>query len=119
MAVARQQQDSPGDQGVQNVTALSLTSCQSRRLLLSFPPRRELPKTLTGIRGFDEITRGLFVRLGYAIRTVGAKRVVLDTIESLFSGLKDTGILRSELRRLFSWLKEQGLDLVTVPISRK
>ena len=50
---------------------------------------------------------------------VGAKRVVLDTIESLFSGLKDTGILRSELRRLFSWLKEQGLDLVTVPISRK
>jgi circadian clock protein KaiC len=44
---------------------------------------------------------GLFVRLDYAIRTVGAKRVVLDTIESLFSGLENGGILRSELRRLF------------------
>jgi circadian clock protein KaiC len=170
---------------------------------LPAPPRRELPKTLTGIRGFDEITRGglpagrptlvcggpgsgktllaltflvngalqfnepgvlltfeenaqemasdvaslgfdlpeliaakklavdyvrvergeieetgeydlegLFVRLGYAIHTVGAKRVVLDTIESLFSGLKDTAILRSELRRLFSFLKEQGVTAV-------
>jgi circadian clock protein KaiC len=52
---------------------------------------------------------GLFVRLGYAIRTVGAKRVVLDTIESLFAGLKNDAILRSELRRLFSWLKDQGV----------
>ena len=166
-------------------------------------PRRELPKTLTGIRGFDEITRGglpthrptlvcggpgsgktlfaltflvngalqfdepgvlltfeenaeemasdvaslgfdlpeliaakklavdyvrvergeieetgeydlegLFVRLSYAIRTVGAKRVVLDTIESLFAGLKNDGILRSELRRLFGWLKEQGVTAI-------
>jgi circadian clock protein KaiC len=172
-------------------------------VLLPLPPRRELPKTLTGIRGFDEITRGglptgrptlvcggpgsgktllaltflvngaqqfdepgvlltfeenveemasdvaslgfdlpeliaakklavdyvrverseieetgeydlegLFVRLGYAIRTVGAKRVVLDTIESLFAGLRNDGILRSELRRLFSWLKEQGVTAV-------
>src|SRR6476646_3650178 len=55
---------------------------------------------------------GLFVRLGYAIRTVGAKRVVLDTIESLFAGLKNDGILRSELRRLFSWLKQQGVTAV-------
>ena len=167
------------------------------------PPRRELPKTPTGIRGFDEITRGglptgrptlvcggpgsgktllaltflvngalqfdepgvlltfeenaeemandvaslgfdlheliaakklaidyvrverseieetgeydlegLFVRLGYAIRTVGARRVVLDTIESLFAGLKNDAILRSELRRLFSWLKEQRVTAV-------
>jgi circadian clock protein KaiC len=166
-------------------------------------PRRELPKTLTGIRGFDEITRGglpsgrptlvcggpgsgktllaltflvngalqfdepgvlltfeesaaemasdvaslgfdlpeliaakklavdyvrverseieetgeydlegLFVRLAYAIRTVGAKRVVLDTIESLFAGLKNDAILRSELRRLFNWLKDQGVTAV-------
>src|SRR4029077_10172463 len=52
---------------------------------------------------------GLFVRLDYAIRTVGAKRVVLDTIESLFAGLKDDGVLRSELRRLFRWLKDQGV----------
>jgi circadian clock protein KaiC len=50
---------------------------------------------------------GLFVRLEYAIQTVGAKRVVLDTIESLFAGLKNDAILRSELRRLFRWLKER------------
>jgi len=55
---------------------------------------------------------GLFVRLDYAIRTVGAKRVVLDTIESLFAGLKDDAILRSELRRLFRWLKDQGFTAV-------
>jgi circadian clock protein KaiC len=55
---------------------------------------------------------GLFVRLEYAIRTVGAKRVVLDTIESLFAGLKSEGILRSELRRLFRWLKDQGVTAV-------
>ncbi len=47
---------------------------------------------------------GLFVRLGYAIDTVGAKRVVLDTLEALFAGLSDQAILRSELRRLFGWL---------------
>jgi circadian clock protein KaiC len=52
---------------------------------------------------------GLFVRLDYAIRTVGAKRVVLDTIESLFAGLKNDALLRSELRRLFRWLKDQGV----------
>jgi len=55
---------------------------------------------------------GLFVRLDYAIRTVRAKRVVLDTIESLFAGLKDDGILRAELRRLFRWLKDQGVTAV-------
>jgi circadian clock protein KaiC len=55
---------------------------------------------------------GLFVRLDYAIRDVGAKRVVLDTIESLFAGLKDDGILRAELRRLFRWLKDQGVTAV-------
>src|SRR5688572_17993672 len=52
---------------------------------------------------------GLFVRLGYAIDSVGAKRVVLDTIESLFAGLKDDGVLRAELRRLFRWLKDRGV----------
>ncbi|MBW8866336.1 MAG: circadian clock protein KaiC, partial [Acidobacteria bacterium] len=55
---------------------------------------------------------GLFVRLAFAIRSVGAKRVVLDTIESLFAGLKNDGILRSELRRLFGWLKQQGVTAV-------
>ncbi len=55
---------------------------------------------------------GLFVRLDYAIRSVGAKRVVLDTIESLFAGLKDDGVLRAELRRLFRWLKDHGVTTV-------
>ena len=49
---------------------------------------------------------GLFVRLGHAIDTLGAKRVVLDTIESLFSGFSNASILRAELRRLFRWLKD-------------
>ena len=52
---------------------------------------------------------GLFVRLNYAVDSIGAKRVVLDTIESLFAGLGNEAILRAELRRLFRWLKEKGV----------
>jgi circadian clock protein KaiC len=52
---------------------------------------------------------GLFIRLDYAIKSIGAKRVVLDTIEALFSGLSNEGVLRAELRRLFRWLKDQGV----------
>ena len=55
---------------------------------------------------------GLFVRLDHAIRSVGARRIVLDTIESLFSGLANTSILRAELRRLFRWLKDKGMTAV-------
>ncbi|MCX6327929.1 MAG: circadian clock protein KaiC, partial [Bacteroidia bacterium] len=55
---------------------------------------------------------GLFVRLDYAINSVGAKRVVLDTIESLFAGLPNQLILRAELRRLFHWLKEKGVTAI-------
>jgi circadian clock protein KaiC len=55
---------------------------------------------------------GLFIRLGQAIDSIGAKRVVLDTIESLFSGLPNTFILRAELRRLFRWLKDKGVTAV-------
>src|SRR3984957_14964355 len=55
---------------------------------------------------------GLFVRLGYAIKSVGAKRVVLDTLEVLFAGLGDTQILRAELRRLFAWLKDQNVSAI-------
>jgi len=55
---------------------------------------------------------GLFIRLNYAIDTVGAKRVVLDTIESLFSGMENMALLRSEIRRLFTWLKEKGVTAV-------
>jgi circadian clock protein KaiC len=60
----------------------------------------------------DYDLEGLFIRLGSAIDTVEAKRVVLDTIENLFSGLQNEGILRAELRRLFRWLKEKGVTAV-------
>jgi circadian clock protein KaiC len=55
---------------------------------------------------------GLFLRLGFAIDSVGAKRIVLDTIESLFSGFTNEALLRSELRRLFRWLKDRGVSAV-------
>ena len=55
---------------------------------------------------------GLFIRLGYAIDRIGAKRVVLDTIEALFAGLPNHGILRAELRRLFRWLKDRGITAI-------
>jgi circadian clock protein KaiC len=54
----------------------------------------------------------LFIRINYAIQSVGAKRVALDTIEALFAGLSNQGILRAELRRLFFWLKEKGVTSV-------
>ena len=55
---------------------------------------------------------GLFIRLGHAIDSIGAKRVVLDTIESLFAGLPNPLILRAELRRLFRWLKSKGVTAI-------
>jgi circadian clock protein KaiC len=55
---------------------------------------------------------GLFIRLGHAIDSIGAKRVVLDTIETLFGGFSSETILRSELRRLFRWLKDRGVTAV-------
>ncbi|HEV2843518.1 MAG TPA: ATPase domain-containing protein, partial [Thermoanaerobaculia bacterium] len=55
---------------------------------------------------------GLFIRLGFAIDSIGAKRIVLDTLEVLFGGLSNESILRSELRRLFRWLKERGVTAV-------
>jgi circadian clock protein KaiC len=55
---------------------------------------------------------GLFVRLAHAIDTIGAKRVVLDTLEALFGGFDDTALLRAELRRLFRWLKDRGVTAI-------
>jgi circadian clock protein KaiC len=60
----------------------------------------------------DYDLEGLFIRLGHAIDSIGAKRVVLDTIEVLFSALSNQGILRAELQRLFRWLKEKGVSAV-------
>jgi circadian clock protein KaiC len=55
---------------------------------------------------------GLFIRIADAVQKVGAKRVVLDTIETLFSELHNPGILRAEIRRLFGWLKARELTTV-------
>ncbi len=60
----------------------------------------------------DYDLEGLFIRLNTAIDAIGAKRVVLDTIENLFSGLQNEGILRAELRRLFRWLKDKGVSAI-------
>jgi circadian clock protein KaiC len=55
---------------------------------------------------------GLFIRLGSAIDSIGAKRVVLDTVEALFAGFSNESILRAELRRLFQWLKNKGVTAI-------
>jgi circadian clock protein KaiC len=55
---------------------------------------------------------GLFIRLGLAIDSIGAKRVILDTLEVLFSGFQNEAILRSELQRLFRWLKTKGVTAI-------
>jgi circadian clock protein KaiC len=60
----------------------------------------------------DYDLEGLFIRLGLAVDTIGARRIVLDTLETLFGGLTDHGLLRTELRRLFRWLKDRGLTAV-------
>ena len=55
---------------------------------------------------------GLFIRLQHAVDSIGAKRVVLDTLEAIFSGFSNSGMLRAEIRRLFRWLKDRGLTTV-------
>ncbi|HEY2461616.1 MAG TPA: circadian clock protein KaiC [Candidatus Acidoferrum sp.] len=55
---------------------------------------------------------GLFIRLQHAVDSIGAKRVVLDTLEAVFSGFSNEGMLRAEIRRLFRWLKDRGLTTV-------
>jgi circadian clock protein KaiC len=54
----------------------------------------------------------LFVRLGHAVDSIGAKRVLLDSVEALFAGLENESVLRSELRRLFRWLKQKQLTAI-------
>jgi circadian clock protein KaiC len=82
--------------------------CKDKKLLVDYihVDRSEIEET-----GEYDL-EGLFVRLDHAIRQIGAKRVLLDTIETLFGGLQDTGILRAELRRLFRWLRDRGMTTV-------
>ncbi len=60
----------------------------------------------------DYTLDGLFIRLGHLIEQIGARRIALDTIEALFGGLQNEGIVRAELRRLFRWLKERGMTAI-------
>ena len=82
--------------------------CADKKLLVDYihVDRSEIEET-----GEYDL-EGLFVRLDHAIKEIGAKRVMLDTIETLFGGLKDTGILRAELRRLFRWLRDRGMTTI-------
>jgi circadian clock protein KaiC len=64
------------------------------------------------IQETDFNLEGLFVRLELAIDSIGAKRVVLDSIESIFTGITDVGILRLEIKRLFRWLKEKQVTAI-------
>jgi circadian clock protein KaiC len=82
--------------------------CDEKRLLVDYihVDRSEIEET-----GEYDL-EGLFVRLDHAIREIGARRVMLDTIETLFGGLRDTGVLRAELRRLFRWLRDRGMTTI-------
>jgi circadian clock protein KaiC len=79
-----------------------------RRLLLDHVHLERTELTETGEYDLD----GLFIRLGHAIDSIHAKRVVLDTIELLFSGLSDAAVLRAELARLFRWLKMKRVTAI-------
>lgn len=94
-----------------NVASLGfdLADLEKKKLLAMdfvYIERREIEET-----GEYDL-EGLFIRLEHAIDSVGAKRVVLDTVEALFAGLPNELILRSELRRLFRWLKNKGVTTV-------
>src|SRR5688572_10321447 len=82
--------------------------CSEKKLIVDYihVDRNEIEET-----GEYDL-EGLFVRLDHAIKQIGAKRVMLDTIETLFGGLKDTGVLRAELRRLFRWMRDRGITAV-------
>ena len=100
-----------GDDLTDNFAALGydLKNLNARRLLsveYIYIERSEIEEA--GDYNID----GLFIRLGQAIDAIGAKRVVLDTIEVLFGGLANTAVLRAELRRLFRWLKDKGVTAI-------
>jgi circadian clock protein KaiC len=100
-----------GPELTQNVRSLGFDLdelAKEKKLVIDFVriERSEIDET------GDYDLEGLFIRLGAAIDGIGAKRVVLDTIENLFAGLQNQGILRAELRRLFRWLKDRGVTAV-------
>jgi circadian clock protein KaiC len=99
------------DDLVENSESLGfdLPQLSARRRVLLDSVQLE-PNELLESGGYD--LEGLFIRLGHAIDTIGAKRVVLDTIEVLFSGLSDRFVVRAELARLFRWLKTKRVTAI-------
>ena len=100
-----------GEELAQNVRSLGFdldALVEQRKLALDYV--RVEPQEIEEVGEYD--LEGLFVRLALAIDSVGAKRVVLDTIESLFGGFTNQALLRSELRRLFRFLKDRGVTAV-------
>jgi circadian clock protein KaiC len=99
------------DDLVENARSLGfdLSRLSARRRLLLDYVRLERNE-LTEAGAYD--LEGLFIRLGHAIDSIGAKRVVLDTIELLFSDLSDRFVVRAELARLFRWLKTKGVTAI-------
>ncbi|MEY2532000.1 MAG: circadian clock protein KaiC, partial [Verrucomicrobiota bacterium] len=100
-----------GDELTENVSSLGFdlkALVADKKLLLDYVhvDRSEFEET-----GEYDL-EGLFIRLGYAIDSIKAKRVVLDTVEGLFAGLPNQAIVRAELRRLFRWLKEKGVTVI-------
>ena len=97
----------------ENVASLGIDlSGLKRRKLLAMDEVRVERSEIEETGEYD--LEGLFVRLGSLIDEVNARRVALDTIDSLFAGFPNQGILRAELRRLFRWLRERGVTtLVT------
>lgn len=100
-----------GEELIANVASLGFDLKQlisDKKLILDhvFIERSEIEET-----GEYDL-EALFLRLGHAIDSIGAKRVVLDTLEALFSALPNEGIVRAELRRLFRWLKQKGVTAV-------
>ena len=100
-----------GEELAQNVRSLGFdldALIEEKKIALDYIRVERAEIAETGEYDLD----GLFLRLGLAIDSVGAKRVVLDTIESLFSGFDNQAVLRAELRRLFRWLKDKGVTAV-------
>ena len=99
------------DDLVQNVASMGfdLEALQSRKKL--FIDEVRVARSEIHETGEYDL-EALFIRLDHAIRAVGAKRVVLDTLEALFGGFSNAALLRSELRRLFDWLKQKNVTAV-------
>jgi len=100
-----------GDEMTKNVASLGfdLKSLAARKKIMLDYVKIE-PAEIQETGAYD--LEGLFVRLQYAVDKIGAKRIVLDTLEAVFSGFANSGILRAEIRRLFRWLKDRGLTTV-------